>query len=171
VKACAAAVQELPSFRRWMSGTQVRSHESVDIAIAMGIDEDLFAPVVRGPAAAGLETISAEIDRLASRARDRSLMPQDSQGGCFLVSNLGMFAVESFDAVILPEHSAALAVGAAVPTVVPAVSTVAPAPGAAGFRVLPLAALTLSVDHRLINGTTAARFLGRVKQLLEEGWE
>jgi pyruvate dehydrogenase E2 component (dihydrolipoamide acetyltransferase) len=177
VKACAAAVQELPAFRRWMSGTQVRSHESVDIAVAIGVDEDLFAPVVRGPAAGGLETISAEIDRLATRARTRSLAPHDSQGGCFLVSNLGMLAVESFDAVILPEHSAALAVGAAVPTVVPALQSMAPAQSAepardaAGFRVLPLAALTLSVDHRLINGTTAAKLLGRVKQLLEEGWE
>jgi pyruvate dehydrogenase E2 component (dihydrolipoamide acetyltransferase) len=155
-----------------MSGAQARSHESTDIAVAVGVDEDLFAPVVRGPAAGSVETISAEIDRLASRARARSLEPGDSQGGCFLVSNLGMLAVESFDAVILPEHSAALAVGAAVPTVMPASQPVVPGvEPAEGFRVLPLAALTLSVDHRLINGTTAALFLGRVKQLLERGWE
>jgi pyruvate dehydrogenase E2 component (dihydrolipoamide acetyltransferase) len=76
------------------------------------------------------------------------------------VSNLGMLPVEGFDAIIYPEHSAALAVGAAMPT---------PAADASGVRVALMARLTLSVDHRVINGKTAARFLARVKEILESG--
>jgi len=162
VKACAAALTEMPVFRRWMSGSQVRVHDAVDIAVAIGVDEDLFAPAIRNAAARSLEEISADIERLAARARARSLGASDSQDTCFLVSNLGAYPVDSFDAVIAPEHAAALAVGAAVPTPVAVDGAV---------RIAPLASMTLSVDHRLINGGTAARFLARVKQLLEEGLE
>jgi pyruvate dehydrogenase E2 component (dihydrolipoamide acetyltransferase) len=162
VKACAAALTEMPVFRRWMSGSQVRSHDSTDIAVAIGVDDDLFAPAVRRPEDRTLDEISVDIENLAARARARSLGATDSEGTCFLVSNLGAYPVDSFDAVIAPEHAAALAVGAAVATPVAADGEV---------RIVPLAAMTLSVDHRLVNGGTAARFLSRVKQLLEEGLE
>jgi len=162
IKACAIALSEMPVFRSWVAGSQVRSHESADIAVAIGVDDDLFAPAVRNPGARGLDEISADIEKLAARARARSLGASDSQGTCFLVSNLGAYPVDNFDAVILPEHAAALAVGAAVPT---------PIAEDGAVRIVPLAALTLSVDHRLVNGGTAARFLARVKQLLEEGLE
>jgi pyruvate dehydrogenase E2 component (dihydrolipoamide acetyltransferase) len=162
VKACAAAVTEMPVFRKWLAGSQVRSHDTTDIAVAIGVDDDLFAPAVRNAGARGLDEISADIEKLAAQARARSLGASDSEGTCFLVSNLGAYPVDSFDAVIAPEHAAALAVGAAVATPVAADGEV---------RIVPLAAMTLSVDHRLVNGGTAARFLSRVKQLLEEGLE
>jgi pyruvate dehydrogenase E2 component (dihydrolipoamide acetyltransferase) len=160
VKASAAALAEFPPFRRYILGQTEGSYDSVDIAVAIGIDDELYAPAVRGADRRSVQEISAEIDRLSAKAKGHSLAAADSQGSCFLVSNLGMYPVESFDAVILPEHSAALAVGAAIPT---------PISAGAGVHVAALAALTLSVDHRLINGVTAARFLGRVKQLLEDG--
>ena len=160
VKACAAALVEFPAFRRYISGQQPGTHESVDIAVAIGINDELYAPAVRVADARSVQEISADIERLSGRAEARGLAAADSQDSCFLVSNLGMYPVESFDAVILPEHSAALAVGAVLSTPV-AEGTV--------VRIAPLASLTLSVDHRLINGGAAARFLGRVKQYLEEG--
>ena len=162
VKACAAALTEMPVFRKWLAGSEVRAHNTADIAVAIGVDEDLFAPAVRNAGARGLDEISADIERLAARARAGSLGASDSQDTCFLVSNLGAHPVDSFDAVIAPEHAAALAVAAAVPTPVAVGGTV---------RIVPLASMTLSVDHRLVNGGTAARFLARVKQLLEEGLE
>jgi len=162
VKACAVALTEMPVFRRWLAGSEVRVHDAADIAVAIGVDEDLFAPAVRNAGARGLDEISADIEELAARARARSLGASDSQDTCFLVSNLGAYPVDSFDAVIAPEHAAALAVAAAVPTPVAVGGTV---------RIVPLASMTLSVDHRLVNGGTAARFLARVKQLLERGLE
>jgi pyruvate dehydrogenase E2 component (dihydrolipoamide acetyltransferase) len=160
VKASAAALAEFPPFRRYILGRTEGSYDSVDIAVAIGIDDELYAPAVRGADRRSVQEISADIERLTAKAEAHSLAAADSQGSCFLVSNLGMYPVESFDAVILPEHSAALAVGAAIPT---------PISAGVGVHVAALAALTLSVDHRLINGVTAARFLGRVKQLLEDG--
>jgi pyruvate dehydrogenase E2 component (dihydrolipoamide acetyltransferase) len=97
---------------------------------------------------------------LVQKAASHSLSARDTDDSCFLVSNLGMFPVESFEAIIYPAHAAALAVGA-----------VARSPVAEGeaVRVAPMVHLTLSVDHRLINGAAAARFLARVKQILENG--
>lgn len=160
VKACAAAIAEFPAFRRYIVGQEAGTHEAVDIAVAIGIDDDLFAPAVREANTRSVREISAEIDALWAKAKVRALAAADSRGTCFLVSNLGMYPVDTFDAVILPEHSAALAVGAAAPT---------PVADGTGVRIVALASLTLSVDHRLINGAAAARYLGRVKQLLEEG--
>lgn len=159
VKACARALSEMPAFRRWMSGQQVRTHAAVNVAVAVGVDENLFAPVVTGADALDVRRIDAAIKGLAAQARAGTVHAAES---CFLVSNLGAYPVDGFDAVILPEHAAALAVGAAIPTPVAADGAV---------KIAPLAALTLSVDHRLLNGGTAARFLARVKQLLEEGIE
>ncbi len=159
VKACATALAETPLFRRWMSGGQVRTHEAVNVAVAVGVDDNLFAPVVAGADRLDVRAIDAGIKGLAAQAKAGVVKAADS---CFLVSNLGAYPVDSFDAVILPEHAAALAVGASVPTPVAADGAV---------KVVPLASLTLSVDHRLVNGGTAARFLARVKQLLEEGIE
>ncbi len=151
VKAVAGALAGEPLFRRFYRGDECFEHPGMDVAVAIGVDDDLFVAAVRGPAARSTAEITAEIDALARRAQARSLGPRDADGSCFLVSNLGMFPIESFDAIIHPEHCAALAAGPTVP---------APA---------PLARLTLTVDHRIINGRTAARFLSRVKQILETG--
>ena len=161
VKAIAGAIAEFPVFLHYLSGQEAGTYDSVDIAVAIGIEDELFAPAVRDANHRSLQDLSAEIDRLAAKAKVHSLGAADSQGTCFLLSNLGMYpAVESFDAIILPEHSAALAVGAAQAT---------PMADGVGVRIVSLASVTLSVDHRLINGVAAARFLGCVKKLIEDG--
>ena len=135
-------------------------HDSIDIAVALGIGDDLYAPAVRGADRKSVVDISLDIAALVERAESHSLSTRDSDDSCFLVSNLGMFPVESFDAIVYPAHAAALAVGAVTRT---------PVADGEAVRVAPMVRLTLSVDHRLINGAAAARFLARVKQILENG--
>ncbi|HUJ76962.1 MAG TPA: dihydrolipoamide acetyltransferase family protein [bacterium] len=159
VKACATTLSEMPAFRRWMSGQQVRTHELINLAVAVGVDDDLFAPVVQGADGMDVRAIDTAIKNVAAQARAGTVERAES---CFLVSNLGAYPVESFDAIILPEHAAALAVGASVP---------APVVVDGAVVIAPIAGMTLSVDHRLVNGGTAARFLARVKELLERGME
>ena len=160
VRALGMAVAELPVFRSHLEGEQIVEAADIAVAVSVAVEEDLYAPVLRAADSRSVAEISRELAEAADKARGRSLAPREMEGGCILLSNLGMFPVESFDAIIYPDHSAALAVGAAIPT-----------PVAAGqeIRVVPLARLTLSVDHRLINGKKAAQFLARVKEILETG--
>jgi pyruvate dehydrogenase E2 component (dihydrolipoamide acetyltransferase) len=160
VRASAMALTEEPLFRRWFRGDELAEHTAIDVAVAVGVADDLFVPAVRSPAGKTAAAVSKEIEALARKAESRTLTAQDVEGSCFLVSNLGMFPVDSFDAIIHPEHSAALAVGAVTPT---------PVSDGKNTWIAPLARLTLTVDHRLLNGRTAARFLALVKQTLETG--
>jgi pyruvate dehydrogenase E2 component (dihydrolipoamide acetyltransferase) len=160
VKSAALAIVEMPLFRRYFKGNDLTEHTTTDVAVAVGIEDDLFIPAVRAAAGKSVVSISQEIEGLATKATSRALQPLDVEGSCFLVSNLGMFPIESFDAIIYPDHSAALAVGATTPTVVS---------DGKNITIAPIAQLTLSVDHRLINGRIAARFCARVKQILENG--
>jgi pyruvate dehydrogenase E2 component (dihydrolipoamide acetyltransferase) len=160
VKAAAVSIAQSPVFRTFMAGDAVGEHGAIDISVALGIGDELYAPAVRNADKKSVKDISLEIGTLAEKAAFHSLSTRDADDSCFLVSNLGMFPVESFEAIIYPAHAAALAVG-----------TVTRSPVADGeaVRVVPLVHLTLSVDHRLINGAAAARFLARVKQILENG--
>jgi pyruvate dehydrogenase E2 component (dihydrolipoamide acetyltransferase) len=160
VKAAAMAVAEMPVFRLFMQGEAVAEHVPADIAVAVGIGDDLYIPSVRAPAGKSVAAVSAEIAALSKKADTRSLVAADVEGSCFLVSNLGMFPIDSFDAIIYPDHSAALAVGAVTHT---------PVSDGTRIRSAPVARLSLAVDHRLINGRTAARFMTRLKQILETG--
>lgn len=169
VRAVAIAVTEMPLFRRYFTpgvekpgsaADALAEHATADIAVAVGVGDELFMPAVRGAAGRSIAAVSEEIEALAKKAESRALQPSDVEGSCFLVSNLGMFPIDSFDAIIYPDHSAALAVGAATPT---------PVSDGKNIWIAPMARLTLSVDHRLINGTTAARFCARLKQILENG--
>jgi pyruvate dehydrogenase E2 component (dihydrolipoamide acetyltransferase) len=169
VRAAAIAVTEMPLFRRYFTpgvekpgsaADALAEHAAADIAVAVGVGDELFMPAVRGAAGKSIAAVSAEIEALAKKAESRALQPSDVEGSCFLVSNLGMFPIDSFDAIIYPDHSAALAVGAATHT---------PVSDGKNIWIAPMARLTLSVDHRLINGTAAARFCARLKQILENG--
>jgi pyruvate dehydrogenase E2 component (dihydrolipoamide acetyltransferase) len=160
VKAAALALNEAPVLRRWMRGDDVAEHPDSDVAVAVAVGDDLYVPAVRAPAGKSAAAVSAEIERLAVKAAAHSLGPADVEGSCILVSNLGMFPVDSFDAIVYPEHSAALAVGAAVPT---------PVSDGTRIWIASVARLTLSVDHRLVNGRTAALYISRVKEILEQG--
>jgi pyruvate dehydrogenase E2 component (dihydrolipoamide acetyltransferase) len=168
VKAAAMAVTEAPLFRRYISGehASVSAHAATDIAVAIGMaaagggEDELFIPAVRGAAFKRPAAITREIEALARKAQTRSLQAQDIEGTCFLVSNLGMFPIDSFDAIIYPDHAAALAVGALVHT---------PVSDGKSIWIAPMTRVSLAVDHRLINGKSAARFLSRVKIIIETG--
>lgn len=161
VAAAGRAIAAHPAFRRWMHGEEVREHAHVDVAFAVASGDDLAAPVVRDADRKTVAEIAAEAADLAAKARSGALEPADAADGCFLVSNLGMLPVESFDAIVHPEHAAALAAGAAAPT--PVVR------GDGSIVAAPMARLTLTVDHRLANGAAAAAFLAAIKECLEQG--
>jgi pyruvate dehydrogenase E2 component (dihydrolipoamide acetyltransferase) len=161
VAAAGSAISAFPAFRRWMHGEEVREHATVDVAFAVGSADELAAPVVRGADRKTVAQAAADVAVLAVKARACGLGTADTAESCFLVSNLGMLPIEGFDAIVYPEHAAALAAGAVAPTPV--------ARPDGSIAVLPLVRLTLTVDHRLVNGMAAAAFLSRVKDYLEQG--
>jgi pyruvate dehydrogenase E2 component (dihydrolipoamide acetyltransferase) len=160
VKAAAVSIAQSPVFRTCLRGDEVGEHGAIDVAVAIGIGDELYVPAVRNADKKSVTDISREIGSLVEKAASHSLTARDADDSCFLLSNLGMFPIESFEAIIYPEHAAALAVGAV---------TRSPIAEGEGVRIAPVVHLTLSVDHRLINGAAAARFLARVKQILEDG--
>jgi pyruvate dehydrogenase E2 component (dihydrolipoamide acetyltransferase) len=159
-KAAARAVTEQPLFRQYMEGETLMEHPAADIAVALGIGDELYAPAVRDADSASVGDVSRAIQDLVGKAKGHGLGARETEGSCMLVSNLGMFPIESFDAIIHPEHSAALTIGATLRT---------PVADGDGVRIAPLARLTLAVDHRIINGKAAARFISRVKEIMETG--
>jgi pyruvate dehydrogenase E2 component (dihydrolipoamide acetyltransferase) len=133
--------------------------EKSDVAVAVAIEGGLFTPVLRDAEMKSLSALSAEMKDLASRARDRKLAPHEYQGGSFAISNLGMFGIDNFDAIINPPHSAILAVGAGAKK---------PIVGADGeLAIGTVMSTTLSVDHRVIDGAMGADLLNAIKDNLE----
>ena len=138
---------------------RILQKKQVHIGVAVALDQGLIVPVLRNADQRGILDIARETQRLAEAARSGKLRPEEFSGGTFTVSNLGMFDVESFTAVINPPESAILAVGSIMPTPVVVDGQVV---------VRERMKVTLSSDHRAIDGATAARFLQEVKRLLEE---
>jgi len=159
MKACAVALRNYPNLNALYTTRGVELHESVDMAMAVALDQGLITPVIRDIASKGLATISREAKDLATRAREGALKPEEYQGGTITVSNMGMFGVESFTAIINPPQAAIVAVSSIEkrPTyddngeVVPA----------------SLIKLTLSADHRIANGRDGALYMSEVKRILE----
>jgi pyruvate dehydrogenase E2 component (dihydrolipoamide acetyltransferase) len=137
----------------------VLQFKASDVAVAVAIEGGLFTPVIRDADTKTLSAISAEMKDLAARARARKLQPQEYQGGSFAISNLGMFGIDNFDAVINPPHASILAVGAGVKK--PVVKNDA-------LAIATVMSVTLSVDHRVIDGALGAQFLDALKALIEE---
>ncbi|MEM6744960.1 MAG: 2-oxo acid dehydrogenase subunit E2, partial [Pseudomonadota bacterium] len=159
IKACALALQEVPDCNAAWAGDRILKFRPSDVAVAVAIDGGLITPIVRNAEMKSLSAISAEMKDLAARARDRKLQPTEYQGGSFSISNLGMFGVENFDAVINPPHGSILAVGAGVKK---------PVVGEDGaLTTATMMSVTLSVDHRVIDGALGAQFLAAVKDGLE----
>lgn len=174
VFAAARALARFPAFRSRLQGDHLVALEAADVAFAVaGEADELYTPVVRAADTLGLKEIDARVLTLAAAARQRRLEPAAFAGGSFLVTNLGMFAVESFDPVIYPGHSGALAVGAVqmLPAAVPQPPGAAGEESGWGVEIRPTLSLTLAVDHRLINGVEAARALAYIKDLVEGGAE
>jgi len=159
IKACARALQAVPDANAAWAGDRILRFEASDVAVAVAVDGGLFTPVIKDAEAKSLSAISAEMRDLAGRARDRKLAPHEYVGGSFAISNLGMYGIENFDAVINPPHGAILAVGAGVRR---------PVVGADDeIGVATMMSVTLSVDHRVIDGALGAQLLEAIKADLE----
>jgi len=159
IKACALALQAVPDANAVWAGDRVLKMKASDVAVAVAIEGGLFTPVLFDAEGKSLSKLSTEMKDLAKRARDRKLAPHEYQGGSFAISNLGMFGIENFDAVINPPHGAILAVGAGIKT---------PVVNAAGeIEVATVMSMTLSVDHRVIDGALGAKLLQAIVENLE----
>ncbi|MEP5730937.1 MAG: pyruvate dehydrogenase complex dihydrolipoamide acetyltransferase [Sulfitobacter sp.] len=159
IKACALALQQVPEANAVWAGDRTLQLKPSDVAVAVAIEGGLFTPVLQDAEMKSLSALSAEMKDLATRARDRKLAPHEYQGGSFAISNLGMFGIDNFDAVINPPHGAILAVGA---------GTKKPVVGADGdLTVATVMSVTLSVDHRVIDGALGATLLNAIKDNLE----
>jgi pyruvate dehydrogenase E2 component (dihydrolipoamide acetyltransferase) len=159
IKACALALQEVPDANAVWAGDKVFKLKPSDVAVAVAIEGGLFTPVLKDAEMKSLSALSAEMKDLAARARDRKLAPHEYQGGSFAISNLGMFGIDNFDAVINPPHGAILAVGA---------GTKKPVVGGDGeLAIATVMSVTLSVDHRVIDGALGAQLLNAIKANLE----
>ena len=159
IKASALALQEVPDANAVWAGDRMLRLKPSDVAVAVAIEGGLFTPVLKDAHLKSLSALSAEMKDLAARARERKLAPHEYQGGSFAISNLGMFGIDNFDAVINPPHGSILAVGAGVRK---------PVVGDDGeIAVATVMSVTLSVDHRVIDGALGARLLDAIKSNLE----
>ncbi len=158
IKACALALQTVPDCNAVWAGDRILKLKPSDVAVAVAIEGGLFTPVLRDAHQKSLSALSAEMKDLAARAKTRKLAPQEYQGGSFAISNLGMMGIENFDAVINPPHASILAVGAGIRK---------PVVKGGEVTVATVMSVTLSVDHRVIDGALGAAFLAAVKSNLE----
>ena len=159
IKAVARAITRMPEINVSFDGDKLLFKKHINIGMAVALETGLIVPVIHDADHKGVLEIARESRRLVDAARNNKLKPDDLQGGTFSVSNLGMFGIEQFTAVINPPESAILAVGAIVPTPVVVDGQV---------TVRERMKLTLSIDHRAIDGATGARYLQELKRLLEE---
>ena len=159
IKAAALALQSVPTANAVWAGDRVLQLTPSDVAVAVAIEGGLFTPVLKDADRKSLSVLSAEMKDMAARARDKKLAPHEYQGGSFAISNLGMFGIDSFDAVINPPHGAILAVGAGKkrPVVAPD----------GNLSVATVMSVTLSVDHRIIDGALGAQLLQAIVDNLE----
>ncbi|SDO44794.1 pyruvate dehydrogenase complex dihydrolipoamide acetyltransferase [Pseudomonas jinjuensis] len=158
VKAVAAALLELPAMNVSWTDTALRRYRHADIAVAVATDNGLITPVVRDAGSKSLSRIGSEVAELAERARSGRLAPAEYQGGSFTISNLGMYGIEEFSAIINPPHAAILAVGA---------TSLRPLVEDGALVVAPAMTVTLSADHRAIDGALAAQWLAVFKRIIE----
>jgi pyruvate dehydrogenase E2 component (dihydrolipoamide acetyltransferase) len=158
LRACARALKDSPSLNAAFTDQRVELYSDINIGVAVALEEGLVVPVIRNADRLSLQELSQQSRELADKAQKKKLFPLDYEGGTFTVSNLGMFGVDSFVAIINPPQCAILAVGQVGPRVVP---------HGEGIAVRPLMTMSLSADHRVVDGAIAARFLQEVKRLLE----
>lgn len=158
IKVAALSLIQHPQVNASFQEKTVRFYESADIGVAVAIEDGLITPIVRSADKKGVGQIAAEVRELAERARARKLRPEEYTGATFSVSNLGMFGIDEFTAVINPPEAAILAVGAMTPK---------PVVRDGEIVVRQLMRVTMSCDHRVIDGATGARFLQTFKQMLE----
>lgn len=158
IKVVSQALKEFPMVNASFLGDRIRVYKAINIGVAVAIDEGLVVPVVRNADQKSILQISHEVVELASKARNKKLLPHEYQGGTFTITNLGMFGVERFHAIINPPESGILAVGAIISKPISVEDEVA---------IRPCLKLSLSVDHRVVDGALAAQFLACIKKFVE----
>jgi pyruvate dehydrogenase E2 component (dihydrolipoamide acetyltransferase) len=158
VKAAAMALMKHPFANASYQDKTIRFYEQADIGVAVAVDEGLITPVIRGANLKGFLEISAEIKDLAAKAHSRKLQPEEYTGATFSISNLGMFGIKEFTAIINPPEAGILAVGAA--EAVPVVRD-------GEIVIRNIMHVTMSCDHRIVDGATGAKFLKTFRQMLE----
>ncbi len=159
IKASALALMRVPEANASWTDDAILRFERADISVAVAVEGGLITPVIRGADSKGLLDISQEMKVLAGKAREAKLMPEEYQGGTFSVSNLGMFGIKHFTAIINPPQGCILAVGAGQPRAVVKDGALAMA---------TVMSCTLSVDHRVVDGAVGARFLAAFKPFIED---
>lgn len=158
IKAVAMTLIKVPEANRSWNDTEVRQFHTADVAVAVAIEDGLITPVIRSAEHKGVLQISTEMKDLSSRAKIGKLKPEEFSGGTFSISNLGMFGVEQFGAVINPPHGAILAVGKGIET---------PVVKDGDITIATIMKCTLSVDHRVVDGVVGAKFLKQLKEYIE----
>ena len=159
IRAAALALRKVPAANAAWTDDAIRLYQAADISVAVAIPDGLITPVIRGADGKGLAEISRAMKDLAGRARAGKLMPEEYQGGTFSISNLGMFGIKQFAAVINPPQGAILAVGAGEPRAIVKDGALA---------IATVMSCTLSIDHRVVDGSTGAEFMAAFKALIED---
>ena len=159
IKASAVALMQVPAANASWSDDGIKMYSQADISVAVAIDDGLITPIVRNANGKGLRTISEDMRDLAAKARDGKLVPEEYQGGTFSISNLGMFGIKDFQAVINPPQGCILAVGAGEER---------PIVKDGALAIATVMSCTLSVDHRVVDGAIGAQFLAAFKALIED---
>ncbi|KAI8993496.1 pyruvate dehydrogenase complex dihydrolipoamide acetyltransferase [Pilobolus umbonatus] len=161
IKASALALKKVPEVNSAWQGEFIRQYNSADISVAVATPSGLITPIVTAAETKGLSTISAQVKDLATRARDGKLSPNEYQGGSFTISNLGMYGVSHFTAIINPPQACILAVGGAQQKLVPDETN------EKGYSVRNVMEVTLSADHRVVDGAVGATWLQAFREYME----
>jgi len=158
IKAAAMTLRRFPEVNASWMDKEIHYHQVVDVSVAVAIEDGLMTPVIRGADRKGVAEIAREVRELAARARDKRLQPEEMTNGTFSISNLGMFGIEEFSAVINPPEAAILAVG-----------TIRDEPVVEGGAIVAARRMrfTMSCDHRVIDGATGAKFMAALKATIE----
>ncbi len=158
IRACALALKHVPEANASYTPDGIAMHKHADVAVAVAIEGGLITPIVRGAENKGLSTISAEMDDLIVRAKDRKLKPQEYQGGTFSISNLGMMGIKNFGSIINEPHGMILSVGAGAPR---------PVVKDGALAIATVMTVTLTCDHRVVDGALGAKWLQHFKRYVE----
>jgi pyruvate dehydrogenase E2 component (dihydrolipoamide acetyltransferase) len=159
VKAASIALKKHPKVNSSWLGDRIRYNDHVHIGVAMAVEDGLLVPVVKFADQKNLSSISTEVKAFSAKAKEKKLQPQDWEGNTFTISNLGMFGIEEFTAIINPPDACILAVGSAKETVVV---------DNGEMKVANVMKVTLSCDHRVVDGVVGSEFLLTLKELLEQ---
>ena len=165
IKAASMASVKVPETNSSWMGDFIRRFKNVNMSVAVQTDFGLMAPVITNTHLKGLEEIAAEVKDIAARARENKLKPDELSGGTFTISNLGMFGVHNFSAIVNPPQACILAVSAAEKRVV--VDESAPKDSANPYKVAHIMNVTLSSDHRVVDGAVAAQWGQEFKKFIE----